>query len=424
MEPSLPPSPNSSNYNYALAKKSFKSISQGRLWFQWVNWSWLWAAAIVVLPGAAGFWGVAHLLRVPDPPDCRSEVLSADDASLRLYCAEIIAAQGTADDLLKAIRLVNGLSKDHPLRSEGDRLLAKWSQEVLRLGEERFQAGQLEEAIDLVKLIPINLLARQAANDQISRWESIWAKAEAIYSEAEAEKQQNHWQEAINQARGLWQVGNQYWANTKYQEFAREVQSVREADSWQKPNRPTRQSAPSNPDPVADLLAQWERERKAEDQAYLKKARELASSGALEDMRAAIAEANRVSFDGFHHDEAEQLIDTWTHQIESMEDRIYLDRAKELAGRDDINSLQAAIREAHWIFSDRPLFKEADNLIQQWNNRILELQAQLEPEQELIMEDEISTLEFNSETDEMPLNGERSPNPRLNLDVTPVLLSP
>jgi hypothetical protein len=367
---------------------------------------------------------VAHLLRVPDYPNCRSTVLSGDDASLRLYCAEIIANQGTADDLLEAIRLVNGLPQDHPLRSEGDRLLTTWSQEILRLGEERFQAGKLEEAIDLVKLIPINLSARQMANEQISQWESIWAKAETIYIEAEAEKQQDHWQEAINKARALWQVGNQYWATTKYQEFAQEVQAAREADSLQKPKRSIRQSDPANPDPVADLLAQWEREQTAEDQTYLKKARELASSGTLADMQAAIAEANRVSFDGSHYDEAERLIKTWTHQIEVMEDRIYLDRAKELARQDDINSLQEAIREAHWIFRDRPLFEEADNLIQQWNNRILELQAQSEPKQELITEDEIGDLEFPSQTDEVPLSGERSPNSPLNLDGIPAPLNP
>lgn len=77
-----------------------------------------------------------------------SGLLALASASMRFECARIAASKQTANDLLEAIVLVDGLPADHAMREEANRLVELWSQEVLKIAEESFQAGKLQDAID------------------------------------------------------------------------------------------------------------------------------------------------------------------------------------------------------------------------------------------------------------------------------------
>ncbi len=111
---------------------------------------------------------------------------------MRLHCAQLAASKQTVTDLLQAIGLVKQLSKNHPLWGEAERFIERWSREILQLADQSFQAGNLEEAIATARKIPEDLAAYQTVEAQVTKWETIWSKAEAIYQEAEAELRQRH----------------------------------------------------------------------------------------------------------------------------------------------------------------------------------------------------------------------------------------
>ena len=133
------------------------------------------------------------------------------------------------------------------------------------------------------------------------------------------------------------------------------------------PNRPLYSKA-------QDLVANWTLE--IQNVRQLARARELASAGQIPDLQAAIAEAELVGYNHPRGDDARSVIDKWTRQIQTMEDRPYLRDARALARRGDIRSLQLAIQRAERITEDRPLHDEANELIRTWSRRVESIQDQ------------------------------------------------
>lgn len=440
--------------------------------------SWaFWGVLVVLLSGGLGFTAVALLFNLPALPNCPAIFWPTASASLRLSCAQIAASKQTAKDLLEAIALVNGLPEDHPLRPEIDKHLEEWSLEILKLGEESFQAGQLAEAIAMARKIPTGVPAYKLVDERVNRWQSIWSKAEELYKKAEDEVRESNWTQAFRDAVQLVYIGNNYWATTKYDQLVNLIQSAREESAkldkafqlsksggldnlleaiklaqaippsslaykeaqgavtefgrklidmaqealdrkdWQAVIQITNKipeslnlqnesqdlndlaSAQSraqkgtvsdledaialaqklNPgrplyDKAQDLIVLWQRE--IEDVAHLDRARELAKGGTVGDLNAAIAEAQLVPSTNPRSSEAKSLVNNWTSQIETVEDRPYIARADQLASLGDMSSLQEAINEASQVGQGRALYTEARRKIRQWTDKIERMQDQ------------------------------------------------
>ena len=440
--------------------------------------SWqFWVVSSLVGFGAVGFLSVALLLRLPALPNCPSIFWPMASASLRLYCAQVAANKQTVDDLLEAIALVNGLPPDHPLRPEIDRNLEQWSLDILKLGDDAFNAGKLPEAIAIARKIPQNVPAYQLVDERIDHWQTVWSDAEDIYRKAEAELRKENWPAAFRQAVRLLSVGNTYWETTKYQELTNLITTARDdgaklskarriADQGGLENLQTAlkliqeinpgsyvyqaaqkeipkvgrkmlnlaqatlegrdaqeaiaiaRKIPASAkleDEVQDfvnlaqaqsqawvgtaeslqdailqaqkigsdrplygkaqqLITRWQRE--IEDVAHLGRARQLAQPGTLSDLTAAIGEAQLIPRDNPRWDEAQQLISSWTGQIETAQDRPYLDRADQLAITGDVVALQAAIDEASQVGQGRALYQEARGKIREWTDQMQRMQDQ------------------------------------------------
>lgn len=123
-----------------------------------------------------------------------------------------------------------------------------------------------------------------------------------------------------------------------------------------------------------ELIARWQLE--IEDVAHLDRARELSQGGTIGDLTAAITEAQLIPETNPRADEARQEIDSWRRQVETIEDRPYLDRAEELALPEDEASLQIAINEASQITRGRALYREAQRKIRRWTGQIERIQDQ------------------------------------------------
>ncbi|MCP6762499.1 MAG: chromosome segregation ATPase [Fischerella sp. CENA71] len=444
---------------------------------RWLK-SWvLWVLLLTLVPGSIAFMATSMLLKLPSAPNCPSIFWPLASASVRLHCAQLAASKQTVKDLLQAIALVKQLPQSHPLRSEIDRFLEQWSRDILKLADESFQQGKLEEAIATAKQIPEDMAAHELVREQITDWEKIWSEAEGIYQQAENEMREQHWHDAFMAAAKLLRIDNKFWSSIKYDELNRLITTAREdgdklakaenlaqsgsvdnllkaikiAESIQKESYVYQKAQEAIPqfgrtmldlaqkkldnreadeaisiaqqiplstglqsetedfvaiaeaqrnawignvagletaisqaqqidpsravyDKAQQLIARWQLE--IQDVSKLEKAREIASQGTINDLTAAIAEAQQVPENNPRGEEARSEINGWVAQIQTIEDRPYLERAEEIAVLEDINSLGAAIAEANQIRRGRALYREAQKKIAIWTEKIERIEDQ------------------------------------------------
>jgi hypothetical protein len=279
---------------------------------------------------------------------------------MRLYCAQVAANKQTAENLLEAIALVKDLPIDHPLRPEIDRHIEAWSLDLLKICDQKFQAGQLNEAIATAKRIPAGVSAYKLVEQRIERWQTIWSQAQAIYDKVEQELRQSNWTIAFREAGKLLSVDNKYWATTKYNELVKKTQLARQAS------------------------------------AQLDKARDLSKSDRVDDILEAIKQAQKIPRDSYAYTEAQNLIASsgkrllkmaenrleernWKGVLEiankipasvnlekEKSDLIALAQAISTAESGTSSDLERAIASLQNIGADRPLYNKAQEFISRW----------------------------------------------------------
>lgn len=374
-----------------------------------------WALLTVLFTGGVGFIAVALLLKLPAVPNCPAIFWPTASASMRLYCAQLAANKHTAEDLLQAIALVEALPKDHPLRPEINRHIEEWSLDILKIGEQKFQAGQLDEAIEIAKKIPSGVSAYNLVEKQIERWQSIWSKAEAIYNNVEKELRQSHWTQAFREAVKLAYVENKYWATTKYDEIFKKIQIAHEDSA--KLDKAYQLSRTERVDDIFEAIKQAEKispqsyaykeaqdlivtcgkkllevaqarleqrnwqgvldianklpasvkldEQKA-DLTDLAEALSTASSGTSADLQKAIALAQKLGPSRPLYDKAQGLIDRWQRETEDV---ARLERARMYAQSGLVPDLKTAIAEAKQVPNGNPRYQEARKEISRWTSQ-------------------------------------------------------
>ncbi|GAA6620947.1 hypothetical protein [Scytonema sp. NUACC26] len=341
-------------------------------WFPVIKW-WIGIAITLSFPVGVGGWGLAQLFQLPELPNCLSE-LSQTSAATVFYCGKAIADEQDVDKLSQAIELVSSLPASHPQYEIARQVKDQWSQAILRLGENAFQQGDIDRAIDILKKIPDNVPTYKLVDNRVKQWRNIWSKASVIYENAVATLGKDDRENAyiaLTEARKLLKIGNDYWETTKYQELVAQIQDVREEQEERAAEEEKYRQAIAKQKP--EKIETWEQEQEAQDVAYLTKARNLAKSQKVEEMIDGISEASMVSY-GRYYNEAQKLIADIRQNIEIVDDRSSLEQAKKLASRDDLLSLQMAINEASLITEGRPLYKEANEHIAKWNAKVLKLQ--------------------------------------------------
>ncbi|NER28081.1 MAG: chromosome segregation ATPase [Symploca sp. SIO1C4] len=482
------PSPSSgshsSNYNtqqLAKSKLSSPPPQQSRMYRSHkpgfsIGWQF-WAVLVLLTSGGLGFVATALLLKLPSVPNCPKIFWPTASASMRLYCSQVAASKQTSKDLLEAIALVDTLPNNHPLRPEINRNIEEWSLDILNIGEQSFHAGDLEEAIKIARAIPEGVSAYKLVEDRIERWQTIWSKAEKLYSQAEYQLRQSNWNQAFREAVALTYVENKYWSSFKYDQLSDNIQiAQKESEKLDKafnlsrsgslenllaaiaqaeqippksyaykeardliakcgdklikiasqrleerngagvleianklpaslnrpqmrqdlmdlglalsasesgtvwdleeaiasvqkldPNRPLYKSGQK-------LIDRWQRE--IQDIATLERARAFANTGLTTDLRTAIAEARQVPRNNPRYQEARTEIERWTYQVQTIEDKPYLERAIQLASYGGAPYLREAVREASRVGQGRALYQDAQSRIGQWNQNIQRIEDQ------------------------------------------------
>ncbi len=317
-----------------------------------------------MMSGSLGFAAVALLLQLPAVPNCPKIFLPTASASTRLYCAQLAANKQTADDLLEAIALVGELPDDHPLRPEINRYIEQWSSDILNIGEEKFQAGDLERAMEIAKRIPSGVAAYDLVEERLDRWQSIWSEAEEIYAEAERQLRLSNWNLAFREAVRLTSVGNQHWATFKHNELIDKIQIAREDSA--KLDEAYRLSKSGNVDQILEAI---EQAKKIAPESYAyKEAQDLIAESGEKLLEIAQNRLDRGNWQGVL-----EIADKLPDSIKSPKvkgDLTKLARAMSRAESGTVVGLEEAFASAQELSSDRPLYAQAQKLAQRWEREI------------------------------------------------------
>ncbi|XHX76464.1 MAG: hypothetical protein RBJ76_18745 [Stenomitos frigidus ULC029] len=339
---------------------------------------------LLALPLGTGWWAM-NVLHFQQLSGCQSlaetEGQTDDAAAISFYCAQESAGQQTVEGLSEAVRMARLVPSDHPLAAQSDRLIEQASQALLALAEASFQGGNLEEAIKAARRIPAFTATYKTADERIESWQSAWDKAQLIDSDARALAERDQWEQAFAKARELRQLGNRYWDGDRYQELVQKIQEAKEGKAAQaKAEREQQQKRPQATAALRiDPLSDWHKDQEKEAIANLDRARKLATTASVDGLRAASDAAGLVLYGTPQYEEAQRLVEQWNRQLQEVQDRPYLKRAMQLAGKGDMPSLQAAIAEASNVSFGSALYQEAQNKIGQWTEAMQQLHLQTYP---------------------------------------------
>lgn len=416
------------------------NITPGKLPKWLTNWVLWWGVAGLISSGV-GVVAISMLLKLPAAPNCPAIFWPLATATVRMHCADVAANKQTVKDLLEAISLVQALPKNHPLRAEINKSLQQWTTDILDIGDRSFQAGKLPEAIAIAKKVPQNIPVYQVVQQRIASWESTWKKAEDTYNQAEAQLPQRNWHDAFMAAVRLLNVGNDYWATTKYEELNRLIETAKEdANSLDKAvalgdrgginnlleaikiAQDIETSSYSYKDAQALIpklgtemlvLAQEALERKDAEEA-ISIANQIPASTNLQleakdlvtiaeawrsawldnvpGLEGAIAIAQKVGQDRPLYNKAQELIARWQLEIEDV---AHLQRARELAKGGTVGDLTAAIAQAEVVPDNNPRAVEAKEEVDRWRTKVetIEDRPYLNRAEELALIEDIGSLQ-------------------------------
>lgn len=339
------------------------------LWRIWSKKWQFWLAVSLIMSVGMGFVAISSLLNLTSQSNCSKIFWPTASANDRFFCAQEAASKRTADDLLRAIELVNALPPDHPLRPRINGQIDRWSQDILRLGNASFQEGKLEEAIAIARKIPQNVPAYPTVQKQIEKWQSIWSDAEKTYRTAEDHLRQEEWALAFRQATLLLDSGNTFWESAKYEELTKVIEAT-----------------------------------KAEGNKLVK-ARNTASEGGLDNLVTAIKLAQGIGQNSYLYQAANKLIAEFSKKImaiaqkrlqagdwqraaaianqipasanlnEQVQDFNQLANATSQALTGSVDGLSKAIEIAQKLNSGRPLYKQAQDLVGRWQQEMADVKV-------------------------------------------------
>jgi len=246
-------------------------------------------------------------------------ITAAREDGNRLGQIQRLARRGGLSNLLQAIEMAQEVQRISPAYPAAQRLIARLGQDMLTLAEAALDREDFAAAMEIVEQVP---------------------EIDALQPE-------------LQDFRTLAQARAQSWlgGTADLESAVSQAQRIRR-------DRPLYGRAQS-------LIGRWQLEIR--DVVQLNQARRLANLDTLPDLRAAIAEARQVPSSNPRGDEAQTLIQQWTTQIETVEDRPIVDQATAVAGAGD---LTAAIALARQVRSGRALYAEAQEQIQGWTRQL------------------------------------------------------
>ena len=286
------------------------------------NWNQSFRLAVDLLNLNNEYWATVKY------NEALAKITVAREDSSKLDNAFNLFARGGLDNWFKVIEEARKIQASSYAYQEAEKLIGKTEDKLQEYAERLIERKQWQALRDLANQTPKDLKIKEDVTD--------WSLLSAAALDAEA-----------GTVEGL--------------EAA--ILGLEQIDA----SRPLHQTA----------LAMRERwQLQVQDIRILSEARDLAQAGTIEQYSAAIAKAGEVPRNNPLWSQAQQEIGSWNRQIQLIEDRPILERAREIAIPGDINSLGNAIIQAQAIAKNRALYRDAQGEIRDWQGRIERMEDQ------------------------------------------------
>lgn len=337
------------------------------------NWPEAFRQAVRLLDVGNKYWETTKYQQLT------GSVQAAREDGAKLGKAEALAEQGGLENLLEAIKQASAIGEKSHLYKEAQKSIGEFSRQLMDLAQENLDKRDLYGALSIVRKIPDNAKLKEEIQDftdlaraQAQTWQGTVASLESAIAAAQKIAPNRP---LYAKARGLINDWQQSIQELAYLERARTLAMSGSPSDLKAAISQAELITKSNPrwQEAQEEINRWRSQiQTQEDRPYLDRALLLARSGTSESLQAAINEANRIGSGRALSGEAQDRVDQWTRELQTQQDRPYLDRALQLAVSGEPDALQAAITEASRIGRGRALYEEAQEQIQQWSRRLQE----------------------------------------------------
>ncbi|WP_017299574.1 hypothetical protein [Nodosilinea nodulosa] len=289
------------------------------------------------------------------------------------------AAPGGSDRLESALRTASHIDESTYARQQAQPYLNRWSDLLLKLGRDKWYASDLNTAIALGRSAALNpsrakvaqeliwiSQARQMAQQSLTTWRTSPDQLVTLYKAMLLANRLSADSPYYPQAQSSVATWRTHLGDLAQLQTAQAVGQVRDIDALKVAIDQAAKVPMGHPRRVQaqTLVAHWRQEiERLEDRPQLVKAHELASAKTFEGLREAIQTANAIPLHRALRSEAQGWVYIWTNELQVMEDRPALERARSLATQ---GNLSQAIAEASSIRPGRALYDEAKTAIAGW----------------------------------------------------------
>lgn len=302
--------------------------------------------------------------------------------------AQKAAQSGKLPDLGKAIAQAGQIDKSSYAWGDAQPVLNQWSDRLLGTAFQLWKEQKFDQAIALTKQVEVNPGRAEMAKDLIqlsearklavSTWTNWVATPQHVISMMEAIsaakqiKPTSAYYAQAQSSLASWQIQLDGLRQLQLAQMAAGVGTVEtlktaiaQAEKIQ-PGHPRRLQAQT-------MIAHWHREiERLEDRPFLVRARRLATEGTVPSLQSAIAQAGQIADGRALRGEAQALIRDWTRQIQVIEDQPYLNLSRTLARR---GRLREAIAAAALVRPNRALYPQARAAIRDWQAELNRLNS-------------------------------------------------
>ncbi|HIK46880.1 MAG TPA: hypothetical protein IGR64_18710, partial [Leptolyngbyaceae cyanobacterium M65_K2018_010] len=300
-----------------------------------------------------------------------------------LQQAVALASPGGSDRLGQAIRTASQIDQTTFTYAAAQTYMDRWSDALLKLGLDQWYASELPAAMTLGRYVALNpnrakvaqeliwlSRARQLAQQSLGTWRTSPDQLVTLYKAMLLANQVPPDSPFYPQAQSSVATWRTHLGDLGHLQTAQLIGRVNQLEALGLAIAQAEQVPLGHPRRVQaqTLIAHWRQEvERLEDRPYLAKAHQLAQTQTLEGLRAAIASAGQIALHRALRPEAQSWIYVWTSQIQAIEDRPVLNRARNLAERGELSQ---AIAEAAGIQPGRALYGEARAAMAHWQRQI------------------------------------------------------
>ena len=294
--------------------------------------------------------------------------------------ARAIAVSNTTEALTTAIARAGKVKPNTYAKAQAQAERNNWSRALLHMAATLFRSQNFAGAIATAQRVPVDDKSNAEAKDWIGisrasiavQQNHLLAYLDALSVVRQVDPKSPVYQQA-SARESLWKSHLQDQMHLK---FARTIAGIDQPLTLPVAIDQAKKVSPKRPEGIQaqKLITSWRKEvQQIENRSALANARNLASLGTIESLKAAVARASQISPSQPQRIEAQKAIAQWTKEIQTIEDQPTLDLARTFAKQGD---LSAAVLAAQKIRPNRALYNEAQAAVKGWASQLQLVQDQ------------------------------------------------